>query len=199
MRVLLIGGSGTIGSAVASALREVGDEVVSVSRSSTPSVDIVDLASIHALFDAVGVVDAILATTGKVPYRMTPEATAEDFAEGFADKLAGQVNLVLAGIPYLVDGGSFTLTTGILAQRAVPGSVIAGTVNGGLESFVSTASLELPRGIRINAVSPTIISRLNSHSTLFRGFPSVSQESVAQAYVRSTHGIETGEIFRVWS
>ena len=127
-----------------------------------------------------------------------PKATPKDFSAGFANKLGGQINLVLAGIPHIADRGSFTLTTGILAQCSVPGSVIAGTVNGGIESFIKAAALELPLGIRINAVSPTIVEQPGGHSELFRGFHSVAAEEVAQAYVRSAHGIETGQVFRIW-
>ncbi|MFK0002728.1 short chain dehydrogenase [Paenarthrobacter sp. NPDC090522] len=198
MRILIIGGSGTIGRAVVKAFQEIGDEVISLSRSTSPAVDITDAASIRTAFEEVGTVDAILSVTGKVPYVHTAKATPEDFASGFANKLGGQINLVLAGIPHVAQSGSFTLTTGILAQHSVPGSVIAGTVNGGIEAFIKTAALDLPAGIRINAVSPTIINQPNGHSSIFPGFPGVSPEDVAQAYVRSAHGIETGQVFRVW-
>jgi hypothetical protein len=76
------------------------------------------------------------------------------FAEGFAIKPNGQISLVLAGGPHFTDGSSFTQTTSMLAQDAVPGSAIAATVNGGHEAFVNAAALDLPRGLRINVVSP---------------------------------------------
>ncbi|KHL02849.1 short chain dehydrogenase [Sinomonas humi] len=198
MRVLIVGGTGTIGTATVDAFEEIGDEVISVSRSTSPGVDITAPESMPAFFDSVGTIHALVSITGKVPYVDTAKATPEDFSSGFANKLGGQINLVLAGIPHIAERGSFTLTTGILAQHSVPGSVIAGTVNGGIEAFVKTAALELPLGIRINAVSPTIIEQPNGHSALFRGFHSVTPEEAAQAYVRSAHGIETGQVFRVW-
>jgi NAD(P)-dependent dehydrogenase (short-subunit alcohol dehydrogenase family) len=198
MRVLIIGGSGTIGRAAVEAFQEFGDEVISVTRSTSPAIDITDPASVRAAFDSLGTVDAVVSVTGKVPYVDTTKATPRDFSVGFANKLGGQINLVLAGIPHIADRGSFTLTTGILAQHSVPGSVIAGTVNGGIESFIRAAAFELPLGIRINAVSPTIIEQPSGHSELFRGFHSVAAAEVAQAYVRSAHGIETGQVFRIW-
>lgn len=198
MRVLVIGGSGTIGSAVVDAFTEVGDEVVTASRSTSPGVDITDTASIRTLFAEVGTVDAVVSVTGKAPYVHTAKATPDDFAAGYANKLGGQINLVLLGLKHVAEGGSFTLTTGILAQHSVPGSVIAGTVNGGLEAFVNTAALDLPHGIRINAVSPTIIAQPGGHSDIFRGFHAVTAAEAAQAYVRSAHGIETGQVLRVW-
>lgn len=198
MRVLIIGGSGTIGRAVVTAFQDIGDEVVALSRSTSPALDITDSASVEAAFAQVGTVDAVVSVTGKAPYVPTAEATLEDFRSGFANKLGGQIGLVLAGVPHVAPRGSFTLTTGILAQHSVPGSVIAGTVNGGLEAFIRTAALDLPSGVRINAVSPTIIDQPNGHSAIFPGFPGVSPEQAAQAYVRSAHGIETGQVFRVW-
>ncbi|MFF2315270.1 short chain dehydrogenase [Arthrobacter sp. NPDC058097] len=198
MRVLIIGGSGVIGRAVVAAFKDIDDEVIALSRSTCPAVDITDAASVKAALAEVGTVDAVVSVTGKVPYVHTTEATLEDFQAGFANKLGGQISLVLAGVRHIAPQGSFTLTTGILAQHSVPGSVIAGTVNGGIEAFIRTAALDLPAGVRINAVSPTIIDRPNGHSAIFPGFPGVSPEEAAQAYVRSAHGIETGQVFRVW-
>lgn len=198
MRVLLVGGSGTIGAAVAEAFAALGDEVIVATRSTQPSVDIADEASVRALFDAIGTVDAVVSATGKVPSTSLAAATGADFATGFAHKLGGQIGLVLAGLPFLAAGGSFTLTSGILAQHAVPGSLVTAAVNGGLEGFVARAALDLTDGRRINAVSPTIVLRPGEESAAFRGFRSITPEEAAQAYVRSVHGIETGQVFRVW-
>ncbi|WP_144876218.1 short chain dehydrogenase [Microbacterium sp. 1.5R] len=198
MRLLLIGGTGTIGAAVADAFTELGDEVVSASRSGDHSVDIVDRESIDRLFGAVGEIDAVVVAAGKVPSVALADATGEDFDAGFASKLGGQISVVLAALPRLADGGSITLTSGILAQHAVPGSVVTAAVNGALEGFVARAALDLPRGLRINAVSPTIVLEPGETSEAFRGFRSVTAPEVAQAYVRSAYGIETGQVFRVW-
>lgn len=198
MRVLVIGGSGTIGSAVVEAFQGLGDEVVAVSRSSTPNVDITDTASLRALFDVVGAVDAVVTALGAAPSAHLTRATPEDFAAGFASKLGGQIGAVLAGLPHVAENGSFTVTTGILAQHAIPGSNVAATVNSGLEGFVRRAALDLPNGIRINAVSPTIVLDPGQTVEAFRGFRSTTRAEVAQAYVRSAYGVETGEVFRVW-
>lgn len=199
MRVLVVGASGTLGSAVVAALTEAGDDVVAVSRSTAPAVDLTDIASIDALFEQIGQVDAVVSATGSVPFVATPEATAEQFAQGIAGKLTSQINLVLRAIPHLRDGGSFTLTTGILAQHPIKGSVITGTVNGGLEAFVNTAATDLPRGQRINAVSPNVIEEaLPRYGPFFPGFPAVPAAAAAQAFVRSVHGVQTGQVFRVW-
>src|SRR5437879_7764576 len=66
----------------------------------------------------------------------------------------GQVNLVRYGLGSVVDGGSITITNGVLAQQPSRGSAAISLVNAGLEGFARAAALEAPRGIRINVVSP---------------------------------------------
>lgn len=198
MRLLLIGGTGTIGAAVARAFSALGDEVISASRSAAPPVDITDQDSIHRFLETVGPFDAVIVTAGKVPSVALTDAAPSDFDAGFANKLGGQISVVLAAVGRIADHGSITLTSGILAQHAVPGSVVTAAVNGALEGFVARAALDLPRGVRLNAVSPTIVLRPGQSSEAFRGFRSVTPDEAAQAYVRSAYGVETGQVFRVW-
>lgn len=110
----------------------------------------------------------------------------------------GQVNLALAARAHLRDGGSITLISGILAQAAIAGGSSAAMVNAGLEGFVRTASCELPRGIRLNLVSPTVFEEsMGSYGPFFRGFEPVPVAKAALAFSRSVEGIETGQVYRV--
>ncbi|HGH0740112.1 TPA: SDR family oxidoreductase, partial [Klebsiella pneumoniae] len=96
------------------------------------------------------------------------------------------------------DGGSITLVSGIVAQEPIAQGVNATTVNAGLEGFVRAAACELPRGIRINLISPTVLSEsLAAYGDFFPGFPSVPAAAVAQAYRRSIEGVQTGRIYPV--
>ena len=111
----------------------------------------------------------------------------------------GQVNLVRIGQKYLNDGGSFTLTTGILADEPVFGSVSLALVNGGVNSFVKAAAQELPRGQRINVVSPTVVEdSADNYEDFFPGYVPVSMDRVVSGYVRSVEGRITGEIIRIY-
>ncbi len=76
---------------------------------------------------------------------------------GIRDKLMGQVNLVLIGRDYANDSGSFTLTGGLLSHDPIRFGACISLVNGALDSFVRAAAIELPRGLRINAVSPGLL------------------------------------------
>jgi NAD(P)-dependent dehydrogenase (short-subunit alcohol dehydrogenase family) len=127
-----------------------------------------------------------------------PEMTVEQFWVGLRDKLMGQINVVLVGQQYVNDGGSFTLTSGILTDEPIREGANATTVNLALEGFMRGAAIELPRGIRINVVSPTVLTEsLGAYAPYFRGFEPVTAQRAAQAYLRSVEGAQTGRVYRV--
>ena len=195
MKVLVIGASGLVGGAAADALEAAGCEVLRASRTSRLAVDLADVESIRALFEKVGSVDGVVVAVGSVPYRPLTELTREDFVAGYYGKVQSQIDAVRTGIPYVTDGGSFTLTTGILAREPIRTGVAASAANGALEAFVMAAATELPRGIRINAVSPTVLTEATSYHATFPGFPSVPAATVGQAFVKAVRGVQTGRVF----
>lgn len=198
MRVLLVGASGRLGSA----LREVlgaRHELVTASRSGGDArVDIRDPGSIAAMYGQVGGVDAVACAVGRTPYKAVTELTYDDVASGVADKLLGQVELVRQGIDHVADDGSFTLITGILARQPIRTGTVASLVDGALESFVRAAAIELPGRQRINAVSPTVFTEaLDAYGDAFPGFLPVPLRDVAATFVRSIEGGQTGQVFEL--
>jgi len=198
-KILLVGASGTLGSAVAQHLRQQ-HQVITASRSDPlHSVDLGSDDSVIALLQAVGAIDAIVATTGSVHFGPLPEMSTAQFAQGLHDKLLGRVRLALLGQHHLRDGGSITLTTGILTEQPIAQGANATSVNAAIEGFVRAAALELPRGLRINAVSPSVLSEaLDAYGAFFPGFEPVSAARAALAYQRSIDGIANGQVFKVW-
>ncbi|MGD9628865.1 MAG: short chain dehydrogenase [Pyrinomonadaceae bacterium] len=198
MRIVLIGSSGTIGRHIHERLSAKA-EVLSAGRNGADiRVDITDEDSIEEMYNAAGSIDAVVCAAGPAKFGAFSELTEEDHYIGIRGKLMGQVNLVRIGQRYLNDGGSFTLTTGILADDPVPGSSSLALVNGGLHSFAMAAALELPRGLRINVVAPTVVSdAAEKYSDIFPGYTPVSMERVADGYVRSVFGRTTGRILRI--
>ena len=198
MKILLIGASGTVGSAVE---QELGSrhELIRAGRSHGDiHVDIADPVSICALYQKLGTVDAVICAAGQVVFKALTEMTPEDFELGLRNKLMGQVNLVMLGQAALNDGGSFTLTTGILSEAPIASGASAALVNGALDAFVRGAAIELPRGLRINSVSPTVlVEALPSYGPYFRGFKPATGADVALAYARSVEGRQTGQTYRV--
>ena len=199
-KVVLIGASGVLGSVVAAALAERADVVKVGGTRGDHRVDIADSASVRALFERIGKVDAIVSTAGKVHYGLVTDSTAEQFMLGLRNKLLGQIDLALTGQAFLNEGGSITLTSGIVSEHFIRYGTNMATVNRGLEGFAAAAAGELGHGHRINVVSPTMIEEsIGVYGPYFAGFAPVPGHRVAQAYVRSVEGIESGKTYRVWS
>lgn len=198
MRIVVIGATGTVGQAVTAAL-EATHEVVKVgSKSGDHQVDITDSASIRKLFETIGRVDAVVSTAGKVHFGPLTEMTEAEMEIGLKNKLMGQVNLVLIGQRYVNDGGSFTLTSGVLSHDPIRFGASASLVNGALDAFVKAAAIELERGVRINSVSPgVLVESLPVFGPYFRGHDAVPGARVANAYVKSVEGRLTGQVFQV--
>lgn len=198
MKIIVIGGTGTIGSAIS---KELGQrhEVITVGHSHGDiQVDISNSQSIEAMYQQVKNIDAIVLATGQVHFGQLLDMTAKEYAIGLNSKLMGQVNVVLAGIKHLNDRGSFTLTSGVLSRDPIQYGSSAAMVNGAIDAFVKSAALELPRGLRINSVSPTVITEsMKDYAAYFRGFESVPAARVALAYSKSVEGLQTGQVYWV--
>lgn len=193
MKIIVVGATGTIGSAI---VKTIGNhhEVIPVSFSkSSIKVDIADKTSISNMFESIGRVDALISATGLAKFGPLATLADADFELGLKSKLMGQVNLVRLGLDHVNDNGSFTLTSGILSRKPMDGSAAISLVNAALEGFARAAALEMPRGIRINVVSPNwVVDTLKA----FDMDPSIGTpaEAVAHAYVRALEGTMTGEV-----
>jgi len=196
MKFLVVGSTGLIGSYVAKALSKHG-QVIGVSRTTQIKVDVKNAASIAAMYEQVGKIDAVASCIGKVIYKPITELTYDEYLLGLTDKAMGQVELVRAGINYLTDGGCFTLMTGILARDPIASATIAALANGAIESFTLAAAIDLPRGIRINTVSPSVLVEATSYHPSFPGYHQVKVVDVADAYVKSIMGKQSGQIYKL--
>ena len=198
MKIVVVGATGTIGKAVVAALADRHEIIKVGSKSGDLKVDITDSASIRRMFDTVGRVDAVVATAGKVHFGPLADMTEAEMEIGLRNKLMGQVNLVLIGQKYVNDGGSFTLTSGLLSHDPIRYGAAASLVNGALDAFVTGAAIELDRGLRINIVSPgVLVESLPVYGEYFRGHEAVPGARVANAYVKSVEGRLTGQVFHV--
>ncbi|HEY2451731.1 MAG TPA: short chain dehydrogenase [Scandinavium sp.] len=200
MKIMIVGASGTVGRAVAAELEKNAQHtLIRVGHhQGDERVDLTDEASVDGLFARTGKVDAIIATTGNLFFGPLNEMTTENFSIGLQNKLLGQVRLALKGQHFLNDGGSITLTSGIVADEPIAQGVNATTVNAALAGFVKAAACELSRGIRINLVSPTLLTESEAaYGPFFPGFESVPAARVALAYRRSVEGVQSGLVFKV--
>jgi NAD(P)-dependent dehydrogenase (short-subunit alcohol dehydrogenase family) len=201
MKVLLVGASGTIGSKVLEMLKKQGAEVITVGKTSGDyQVDIADRAAVKKLFEKVGKIDAVANASGDVAFAPLNELSPEKWNLSLSSKLLGQINLVQEGIPYLNERGSFTLITGIIGDDPIFAGVAAATVGRGLEGFAQAAANELPKNLRINVISPSLLKEsLSVYGAFFLGYEAVSGERVAMAYQKSIFGNQTAQIYRIHS
>jgi NAD(P)-dependent dehydrogenase (short-subunit alcohol dehydrogenase family) len=191
MRVLIIGASGTIGKAVCELL-EPDHEVLKATRSTEIPVDIEKPDSIRSAFERLAPLDAIVVAAGSGPFGALDELSEDQFYSAIRTKLMGQVNVVRLAAGVLRQGGSITLTSGILSRSPWPGSAPVAMVNGALESFVRAAAIDRRDMHRINAVSPPLIAETAEKRGMHeKGVP---VRKVAEVYLESVVGIGNGEV-----
>jgi NAD(P)-dependent dehydrogenase (short-subunit alcohol dehydrogenase family) len=199
MRLLIIGGAGTIGKKVHAHFSKKHETIVAGRTSGEITVDIADSESIVSMFESVGQVDGVVCIAGEAKWAPFDAMAEEDFYFGLKSKLMGQVNLVRLGRKYISTGGSFTLTTGILADHPVMLTTSAAMVNGAVHSFVKAVSLELTNHIRINAVSSGLVEdAVEKYEAYFPGHNPIPMDKVVNGYERSVEGWGTGEIIRIY-
>lgn len=200
MRIVVIGGTGTIGSAIVKELSSRHEVLVATRRGGDVAVDVTSEDSIRAMYEAVGRCDAVALASGSVHFAPLSAMTSAHYFTGLNDKLMGQIRAVLLGLDYVQDGGSFTLISGILSDDPIKTGTSASMVNGAIDAFVKAAAIEMPRGIRINAVSASVVTEaLDAYGSYFPGFISVPAAKVALAFSKSMEGAQTGQVYRVWS
>ncbi len=192
MKILVVGASGTIGKAVAAALG-ARHEVLAASRHGPIQIDLEDPASIEKALGAAGALDAVVSCAGSAAFKPLAQLQDADFQLGLRNKLMGQVHLACAAFGRLRDGGSVTLTSGVLAQEPMAGGAAISLVNAALEGFTRGAAIELPRGLRINVVSPPWITEtLIAYKMDPRiGIPAAA---CAKAYVAAVEGRQQGQV-----
>ncbi|RDC58176.1 short chain dehydrogenase [Pedobacter chinensis] len=196
--IVVIGASGTIGAHLSMRLEQTGHKVIRVSRSSGDyRADITDRASLELLFKNIGTFDAVANAAGDVIALPLEQITDESINFSIANKMMGQVNLVRTALPYIANRGAFALISGVLTDEPILGGVIGTMINGAVEGFVKSAAHEMPRGIRINCISPTVLTESETYHDFFPGFIPVEASKVVTAYERALLGIVNGRIIKV--
>ena len=195
MRIIVIGAAGDIGQAACKAL-EQRHEIIAVGRSGGDyQVDVGDLNAVKSLYEAVGTFDAVVSCAGDATFAPLAEMDQETFMVGLRQKVMGQVNLVLAGLDVIADGGSFTLTSGVLDRDPIRMGANAATANGSLAGFAKSAAIEMDRGLRVNVVSPGMLDvSAPRYGAWFHGHKPVPSHDVGLAYAKCVEGALTGQV-----
>ena len=131
MRIIVVGGAGTIGTAVVELLSARHDVVVAGRQSGDVQVDISSPDSVRAMYRRIGSFDALACAAGEAHFGPFETLTEEELALGVHSKLLGQIRLVLLGRSLISEGGSFTLMSGYILDDPIPAATSFAVANGG--------------------------------------------------------------------
>ncbi len=202
MKVLVIGGTGLIGSHIGELLKESKHQVIIAGHENGDvQVDLTSSTSIENMFQKVSDLDAVVsAPAANSAFAPLENLKRIDYEKSCGIKLFGQMDLVLIGQKYLKDKGSFTLTSGILNHSFIASGSCNSMLNSAIEGFVKCAALELKRSLRLNVVSPTVIlEAMGKYGPFFKGFEPIPAAKAALAYLKSVEGIINGQVITAWS
>ncbi|TCO19187.1 hypothetical protein EV652_114167 [Kribbella steppae] len=120
MRIVIIGGAGTLGSAVSEVLTADGHQIVGVSRSSEPAVDLSKPDSPEVALGTLAPFDVVICLGPGTPLRPLAELTPAQLQADFGGKLFGQIEalriaagLMTNGVVLLAGGAAPDLRTGL--------------------------------------------------------------------------------------
>jgi NAD(P)-dependent dehydrogenase (short-subunit alcohol dehydrogenase family) len=196
MKIIIVGATGTMGTYLSSAFENENEIIKVATEGGDYQVDITSPEAIEKFFEAVGPFDALISTAGPTfvgPWKKLNDAT---FRKGVEGKMMGQINLVLIGQHYINPKGSFTLITGALTEDPQINFANASAANGAVEGFVRAAAIELENGIRINAVSPTVIENSPHYFPYFPGEIPTTMKQLEFMFRKSVFGAGTGHIIK---
>ncbi len=197
MKILIIGGNGTIGKRLKERLKAKHEIIVAGRNSGDLKFNLENSSSIRELFEKTGMLDAIIAVAGETKWDRFENLTEEDYYAGISSKLMGQINLVRIGKDYLNPGGSITLTSGILGDEPQMMTTIPAMVDGAIHSFVKAIDLELET-TRVNVVCSDLVEdSFEELKDFFPGHIPVPMAKVVDAYVNCVEGTIRGEIIRI--
>lgn len=196
MKIIIVGASGTMGKHLTNAFKKEHEVITAASKGCDIQVDITSTASIESMYKQVGAFDAVISTAGPTYVGPWKKLTDKEFRQGLEGKMMGQINLVLIGQHYINQKGSFTLITGALSHDPQKNFANASAANGAVEGFVRAAAIELENGIRINAVSPTVIENSPQYFPYFPGDIPVTMQQLEYGFRKSVFGANTGQVIK---
>ncbi|MCU7548154.1 short chain dehydrogenase [Chitinophagaceae bacterium LB-8] len=196
MKIVIVGASGTMGSYLANALEKEHEIVRADRKKGDVQVDITSPEAIEKMYQKLGAFDALICTAGPTYVGPWKNLTDKEFRSGVEGKMMGQINLVLIGQHYINPKGSFTLITGALTHEPQKNFANASAANAAIEGFVRAAAIELENGIRINAVSPTVIENSPQYFPFFPGEMPVTMKQLEYGFRKSVFGANTGQVLK---
>lgn len=177
-RVLVVGGSGTVGSAICAILgregckvaltyhsrREAAERVArEIPGASVHPCDLRDFASVRGTVEAAagaqGGLDALVVAAGVPCFESLEEITADRFEEVVAVNTRGAIAACQAAAPFLKEGGGNIVLIGTLdGIKAVPSPAHFAASKSALRGVVASLAKELgPSRVKVNVVAPGLL------------------------------------------
>ena len=197
MKIIIVGATGTMGKYLTGVFKKEHEVVTAATKSCDIEVDITSTESIENMFKQAGAFDALISTAGPTYVGPWKKMNDQEFRKGVDGKMMGQINLVLIGQHYINPKGSFTLIAGALTYDPQRNFANASAANGAVEAFVRAAAIELENGIRINAVSPTVIENSPQYFPFFPGDIPVTMLQLEYGFRKSLFGANTGQVIKL--
>ena len=194
MKIIIVGASGKIGREIDQAVSERHEVIRVGATSGDVQCDYTSADSVRDMFTTIGPFDALVAVAGRdSTFRRFEELVDDDYRYGFERKLLGQVRLLAHGQASIRDNGSFTFTSGFLSHYPNPASIATGPLNAAIDTFVQNTAPLMPRGIRVNVVSPAPVVDPGRE-----GHGLVTAAQCAEYYVDAVEGEMSGQVLRAW-
>lgn len=191
--VVITGGNSGIGLAAAQEFKQQGAKVAIFGRNAatlteaadqiggdvlTVQGEVTQMADLERLFAEtaahLGKVDALFVNAGVGKFAPVEGVSEELFDEMMNVNFKGAFFTIQKALPHMNDGAAIVLNTSINATIGMPNTSIYAASKAAMSSLVRTLSADLlPRGIRVNAVSPGPIE------TPFVGRTGLPAEAVA--------------------
>jgi NAD(P)-dependent dehydrogenase (short-subunit alcohol dehydrogenase family) len=170
-KVLIIGGTGGIGRALAERYASLGSEVILTSRSAERAaataaeiggkvrgiaLDIAEPERIAEMLADVGEIDRLLIVAVERDHNSVRDYDIAKARRGVTVKLVGYTEVVHTMLGRFSRDASVVIFGGLASERPYPGSTTITMVNGAVRSMIKTMAVELAP-IRFNAIHPGII------------------------------------------
>lgn len=141
---------------IESARLVLGSEVQAIQSDASSLNDIALLGAIVG--QRLGQIDFLFVNVGVAELEPFEKVTEESYDRQFAVNTKGAFFTVQCLTPVIRDGGSIVMTSSVADEGAEPGMSVYSATKAALVSFASGFAVELlPRGIRVNVVSPGFI------------------------------------------
>ena len=181
---VIIGGTSGIGAELAKQLKQENATIHVASRNT--GLDISDEQSVYRYFESIGAIDHLIVTAGSfAPAGKVVDVDTVLAKAAFDTKFWGSIFAAKHAARYLKQGGSITLTSGMLSRKVVANTYVKTAINAALEAVTKVLAKELAP-IRVNTVSPGL--------TQTQAYKGMRDEDRSAMYQHSQNTLPVGKV-----